>query len=144
MAVFAAAFFFVSLGGIAALFVLKFREAAAGAAIVPETLREAGDERALELKDRLRQMRERIATVPPRFVRASRIVLHDAALGVAALARGLERLAHSLADRVSHKHHFERRETSNDFLRQVSGFRDEHVATATPEDAGVEAERFHS
>ena len=133
MAVFAAALLVLSLGGIAALFALKYREAAAGAALVPETLREAGDERALELKDRLAQLRASLATVPPRLMRAARVVLHDGALGVAALARGLERTAHALADRVSHKHHFERRETSNDFLRQVSEYRHESAEAPVSE-----------
>jgi len=49
--------------------------------------------------------------------------VREAALGLAASARYLERQAHRLADLVSHKRGFERRETKSEFLKQVTDFK---------------------
>jgi hypothetical protein len=119
MAALAAIVFILSLVGIALLFALKYREESAGRILMPEAIREVGDERALAFKDFLAQCRTEASQWAPRLARASRLAMHDAALGVAAFARYLESQSHRLADRISHKHRFERRETSNDFLKQV-------------------------
>lgn len=127
MALAAGIAFALSLAGIAVLFLLKHREVQAGEAFMPETLRDAGDVHALAFKEFLGQCRTEAALWPPRFVRASRFVLRDAALSVAVLARFVERQSHALADRVSHKHRFERRESANTFLKQVGEVKhDEH------------------
>ena len=61
----------------------------------------------------------------PRAVLLSRFLVHEAALGIARAARYSERQAHRLADMVSHKRGFERRETRSEFLRKVSEGREE-------------------
>lgn len=129
MAAFAAVVFMLSLAGISLLFAMKHREERAGRILVPEAIREVGDERALAFKDFLAQCRTEASQWPPRLARASRLAAHDAALGVAAFARFLERQSHHLADRISHKHRFERRETSSDFLKQVGDYK---VGTEAP------------
>lgn len=111
-----------SLLGIAAMFAMKYREVRAGRVLVP-TLREAGDEHALAFKDFLASIRGEAATWPHRALIALRGLAHALALSIAALARLIERQAHRYADLVSHKHHFERRETSSDFLKRVSDFK---------------------
>lgn len=113
-----------SLLGIAVMFAMKYREVRAGRVLVP-TLREAGDERALAFKGFLASIRAEAATWPARAVIALRHLAHSLALSIAALARVIERQAHRWADLASHKHHFERRETSSDFLKRVSDFKNE-------------------
>jgi hypothetical protein len=123
MVSFAAILFGVSLCGIALLFAHKYREEHAGHVLVSETLREAGDERALALKDFLALCRAEAATWPPRFLVWLQGRAHASALGVAVVARSVERFAYHLADRFSHKHHFERREPQSEFLKKVSDFK---------------------
>jgi hypothetical protein len=72
------------------------------------------------MKELLLAARVDLAKVPPELLRFSRIALHEAALGFAYLARLAERRAHRIADFVSHKRHYERRETRSEFLKKVS------------------------
>lgn len=118
----AAGVFGVSLLGIATLFAIKYREVRAGHILVP-MLREAGDEQALAFKGFLSRRREQAAMLPPRAAHALRRLMHSSALSVATFARFVERHAHRLADRASHKYRFERRESSNDFLRKVRDYK---------------------
>ncbi len=111
-----------SLLGIAAMFAVKYRELRAGRVLVP-SLREAGDERALALKGFLASCRAEAATWPSRAVIGLQGFAQALALSIAALARIIERQAHRWADLASHKHRFERRETSSDFLKRVSDFK---------------------
>ena len=122
MMVFAGIVFSLSLIGIIALFVFKHREERAGYVFAP-ALKEKGDDHALNLKMFLARCRAESSTWVPRAAFLSRVLLHRAALGIASLARTIERQAHRLADLVSHKHGFERRETRSDFLRQVSEYK---------------------
>ena len=111
--------FFISLVGILVLFYVKHLEVARARAISPN-LREKADEYALDLKAVLSRSRFEVAKILPLMVR---ILLHfarEGALGLAALARLGERKAYDLADLVSHKHRFERRETKSEFLKQVA------------------------
>jgi len=112
-------FLIFSIAGIAGLFTLKNWEGNRGRAFAP-SLRSSADMRALELKGFLLWSRREIGELPPLLVRLARVGVHDLALGFAALASWLERQAHRLADLVSHKHRFERRESRNEFLRRVS------------------------
>lgn len=115
----AAVVFIVSLLAILALFLVKNREERTGRQFAPQVRRHM-DHRADELKVLMTRGRAELAKLPPEIVYLSRLAVHDLALGAAALARTLEQQAHRLADLVSHKHHFERRETTNEFLKQVS------------------------
>lgn len=119
---FAIGTFFVSLGGIGVLFALKYWEMRRGAAFLP-TVRARADVQAAKLKDLASAAWLDLAKIPPMTLRAVRVIIHEAALGMAALARTSERQAHRLADFVSHKRGFERRETRSEFLRKVGEHR---------------------
>lgn len=129
MAPFATVLFVASLGGIAALFGIKYREEHAGESILPGFVRRSGDEHALALKELLARIRAEAATWPPRFLMWLRRIARILALSVAALARLVERNAYRLADRFSHKHYFERREPQSDFLKKVGDFKNGGDAT---------------
>ena len=109
----------ISIVGLAALFYIKHWEEKNARIFVP-ALRLAADGQALELKALLMSLRSEFRKIGPTSIRIGRVLLHDLALSLAALSRASERQAHRLADLVSHKHRFERRETKNDFLKQVS------------------------
>lgn len=111
--------FFASLVGIIALFAVKYWEIRAERVIAPE-IRERADERAREFKAALLRARREAAKLPPSLLTVVRYVIHEAALGLAKLARTLERKAHDVADFVSYKRGFERRQTNSQFLKQVS------------------------
>ena len=111
--------FFVSLLGIAGLFGLKYWELSRER-IIAENLRARGDRRAEQLKELMIAAEADLEKLPPTLLRLTRILIHEAALAFAALARLLERGAHRLADLVSHKRGFEKRDTRSEFLRKVS------------------------
>ncbi len=117
--VFAATVFFISFLSIVSLFALKYWELRNERVIAP-ILRAKFDARALHLKDLLAAARVDLAKIPPLTLRLTRILIHEAALGLAVLARITERQLHRLADLVSHKHRFEKRETRSEFLKKVS------------------------
>jgi hypothetical protein len=117
--VFAGILFALSLLGIAALFALKRWEMARERVLLPH-LRARGDVRAQQLKELATAARMDLAKIPPEAVRTARIMVHEGALAFAALARFLERQAHRLADFVSHKRGFEKRETRSEFLKKVA------------------------
>ncbi len=115
----AAILFFASLAGIALLFALKHWEMGTERIIAP-AVRSSADRHALRFKDMLEKGRGELEKLPPALVHVTRFGIHELALGIASLARILERQAHRLADMVSHKHRFERKETKNGYLKQVS------------------------
>lgn len=108
----------VSILGLSLLFYIKHWEERNARIFIPD-LRLAADQKALELKTILQKAQGEFRKLGPTLIRFSRTLLHDLALYLAALSRASERQAHRLADMVSHKHRFERRETKSDFLRQV-------------------------
>ncbi len=116
---FAAAIFFVSIAGIVGIFVLKSRELRTNRVFAP-SLREKMDIRALQAKELLAAARVDLAKLPPTLLHLSRFLVHELALGLAVLARMLEKQMHRLADLVSHKHRFEKRETRSEFLKKVA------------------------
>lgn len=105
------------------MFAFKHREVRAGRELLPSTLREKGDEQALAFKEFLGQMRGEARTWPAKLLVIGRVLARRAMLSLAVAARATERKAHLLADRLSHKHHFAPRESTNSFLRQVSDFK---------------------
>ena len=115
----AAIVFIVSLMGIAALFALKYRELRIGRVFFPE-LRRRSDVRAEQVRELAVAARMDLAKLIPEVIRMSRALIHEGALAFAALARFLERQAYRLADLVSHKRGFERRETRSEFLKKVA------------------------
>lgn len=110
--------FFIALVGLIALFALKRVEVRRGTVFLPEW-RAKADERSLQLKSAGIGLWADITKFPPVALRTSRFLVHETALGIAAFARMAERGAHRLADLVSHKRGFERRETRSEFLRKV-------------------------
>ena len=111
--------FFLSLLGIVSLFGLKHWEEKKQR-VVAQDMRIRADGRAIEFKTWLENSRGELKKLPPALLRLSNFAIHEAALGAAASARFIERQAHRLADMVSHKHHFERREPRSEFLKQMT------------------------
>src|SRR3989344_892136 len=111
--------FFFSLFAIAFLFALKSWEIRKER-IVFAPLREKADVRALQLKELLDAALLDLSKLPPGAVRLSSIAIHQLALGFATIARGAEGYAHQVADLVSYKHHFEKRDTRSEFLKKVA------------------------
>ena len=116
---FATIVFLVSLAGIILLFGLKYWENRRTRVVAP-LLREQLDTQAIHLKELMHAARADLGKVPPEVLRLSRIGVHKAALGLAALALMAEYRAHRVADLVSYKHRFEKRETQSEFLKKVS------------------------
>lgn len=117
----AAAIFFVSLIGIIILFGIKYWEVRNERPSISR-VRTRADVRALEIKAWLLHLRAELEKVPPSVVALGRFGVRDVALGIAGVARSIERQAHKLADLVSHKRHFERKESKNSYLKRVSDY----------------------
>jgi hypothetical protein len=115
----ALAIFLISLAGIVLLFAFKFWEVRRERVVAP-ALRARADERAQEFKTVLVRLRGEAEHFLPTLLRLFNGIIRIAALSAAGVARYIERELHRVADMVSHKRNFERRETQNDFLRQVS------------------------
>ncbi len=128
--------FFVSLSGIVLLFVLKYVEVNTRR-ILFAPLRERADVRALQLKELLDAARLDLSKIPPEVVRLSRIGIHQLALGFAAFARKTEGYAHQVADLVSYKHHFEKRDTRSEFLKKVAEHKNGNGGDADGSAAGL-------
>ena len=118
MEVFALSIFSISLLGTLALFALKRWEENRGAILMPAQRAQA-DQGALAFKSLLLHGKDEFKKLRPALVRVSRLLLHDTALGLAAFSRTCEQKAHAFADFVSHKRNFERKESTNEFLRKV-------------------------
>ena len=114
--------FFVSLLLIVLLFVLKRFEVRRGARI-GESFRAQADVGALRVKQWLEAGETFIENIPLYASALARYGVHIGALGFARAARGSAEQAHRLADLVSHKRNFERRETKSQFLRDVSEYK---------------------
>jgi hypothetical protein len=111
--------FFGSILGIVLLFGIKYWELRTQRVIATAT-RAAADEQALRFKALLLRSRIELSKLPPNMVYIGRLLLREIALGAAGLSRASERQAHRIADMVSHKHRFERREPRSDFLKQMN------------------------
>lgn len=119
MTILAACSFFVALFGLGGLFALKQREVTTGRVAMP-ALRSWADDRALSLKYQIAVLSNEISTWPAKISLIIRYLIHLSALELAKALRAGEMALHRLADRVSHKHHFERRETHSAFLKEVA------------------------
>ena len=119
MTLFAVIVFAFSFLSIVGLFGLKQWELHKDHTLVP-SLRGKVDVRALKFKELLAHSRASMERVPPPVVHLTSILIHKGALGFARGARLAERQAYRLADMVSHKHRFERRETQSEFLKKMS------------------------
>lgn len=120
--------FVVSLIGIVTLFCLKYWEMRTQKIVVSRA-RSKADVRALEIKAWIMHIRAEAEKLPPQILSLSRYGVRDLALAIAAFARGIEKQAHRIADLVSHKRHFERKESKNSYLKRV-----EDYETQTPEE----------
>jgi len=119
MAFGATIFLGTSILGLAALFALKWWELSRGVEYLTSYRRNA-DINALKLKSKLFLIGEWVQDVPNKSVLILRVLVHAGAVGFAQAARGAEAQAHHVADLVSHRHRFERRETKSEFLKEVS------------------------
>lgn len=97
-----------------------------------EGLRARADVGALRVKSVLAMGESYLADMPFFLGALSRYFVHVGALSFARLARASAKRAHQLADFVSHKRGFERRETKSQFLRDVS-----EVKNGKSDDGGV-------
>lgn len=111
--------FGVSLCAIVLLFAFKAFEVRRAAA-TRAAWRDSADEFALRVKWMILVVEWYVARTPLFLTLLARWIVHMSALWFAGLAHGLANHAHRLADFVSHKRSFERRETRNQFLKQVS------------------------
>ncbi|OGG58397.1 hypothetical protein A2765_05615 [Candidatus Kaiserbacteria bacterium RIFCSPHIGHO2_01_FULL_56_24] len=119
MTLFAGIMFGLSLFGIVILFAIKRYELARGA-LVGGSWRGRADDFALRVKWAIMVIEWYLARTPIFVSVLVRYGVRMAALGFANLARTSEAQAHRLAEMVSHKRNFERRETRSEFLKQVS------------------------
>lgn len=115
----AVAGFAFSFIGLCALFALKYVEMQKSVVYFPEWRMEA-DRRARMAKATMRYLAMRLEQLPHDFILFLRMAVHVGAMLFARGARAAEQAAHQVADRVSHKHHFERGETHSEFLKSVS------------------------
>lgn len=111
--------FLLSLVCIVALFAGKYWELQRERVLL-SVWRQRLDIRAHQLKELMDAARIDVAKLPPEALRVSRITVHQLALGFAAFARTAEGYAHRLADVVSYKHRFEKRDTRSEFLKKVA------------------------
>ncbi len=118
--------FFTSLALIVALFAVTAIEAHTGVRLA-RSARARADRGALRIKEGLMHARDQLEALPPRLGHGALYVVAQSALVAASCARACENQAHRLADFVSAKRGFERRETTSTFLKQVPGFRNEKV-----------------
>lgn len=114
--------FFVSLSGILFLFILKSVEVRRNARFA-EGMRTRADHGAMRVKAVLETTEGYIENIPFFLGAFTRYGVHISALSFARLARVSEEQAHRLADLVSHKHRFERKETKSRYLKEVSGYK---------------------
>jgi hypothetical protein len=111
--------FILSLLGISGLFALKHWELAHATVLAP-TLRENADVRARLLKAQTLRFAAEAETWPPKAMLIARYLVHVAALEIGRWLHAGGEAMHRLADRLSHKHNFERRETQSRFLKEVA------------------------
>ncbi|MDO8481766.1 MAG: hypothetical protein Q7S75_01635 [bacterium] len=127
--------FFISLLGIAGLFGVKHWERGHERILYPN-LRDRADEEAAKIKLLVHMSKAELVKLPPHALIIAKSVIHAGALWIAHFARGMENRAHQLADLVSHKHRFEKRETRSEFLKQVGEHPLSNNNRAHPENNG--------
>lgn len=123
--------FGISLASLIVLFVIKAHEASHPSA-TRALWRDKADMFALEVKWVALVIEWYVSRLPLLMALISRRLVRSAALTFAHLARVSAEYAHRLADFVSHKHSFERRETKSDFLKQVTDHKNGNGAPPEP------------
>ncbi|MBP9669053.1 MAG: hypothetical protein KBE09_02070 [Candidatus Pacebacteria bacterium] len=113
------AVFSVTLLGITGLFGLRMWEVKRGARLL-ETTRAHADDLARYLKYLLQRFGAQMRRFPSLMLLITRYFIHLGAKAFARFARKMEEGAHQIADRMSHKHRFQRRESQNQFLKDVA------------------------
>ncbi|MEK7509435.1 MAG: hypothetical protein AAB605_01855 [Patescibacteria group bacterium] len=111
-----------SLLGVILLFALKRYESARHTTL-GGPWRAGLDVFALRVKRLVMIFEWYLARTPILFLTLVHLAVHTGALGFARLMRALEARAHELADFVSHKRNFERRETRSEFLKKVGEYK---------------------
>ena len=111
--------FGVSLSAIAILFLIKHVEERNAYVIAP-SIRAAADRSALRFKALLSVAEAKLEQMPPTTARMLRRILVLTAQSFGSALHRFGQQSHKLADLVSHKHNFERRETRSEFLKSVS------------------------
>ena len=114
------------LAALGALFYFKYREVTRGEVFLGN-LRDRADEKALIFKKELFALNTSSMYVPKRLVSISKKVGNVLAVKIAVVARLVERGAYKVADRLSHRHRFEKKATSSKFLKEVT----EHKTSLT-------------
>lgn len=110
--------FFISLVGLAGLFGFKHWEN--GREQMPwQDARRRIDERAHRTKEIMLVSAIELEKLPPYLLHVMRISIQRGAISFGYLAHWLGRRSHALADLVSHKHRFQRKETNSEFLKKV-------------------------
>jgi len=115
----AAVTFGVSLFGILLLFVMKKIEVSRGS-LIGGSARDSADLFALRVKWVFLVIEWYLSRLPDFLFLLSRHAVRAGALYLARAARYAEAQAYHLADFVSHKRNFERRETKSNYLKKVS------------------------
>ncbi len=111
--------FAFALVSILALLVLKYWESRRGVLILAP-LRRRADLQALRVQSVFGDSSTLLSNVPPFALRLVRMLLAFVMRSFARLAHAAGSRALWLADLVSHRHNFERRNTRSEFLKQVS------------------------
>ncbi len=109
----------VSIAGLVGLFALKRYEHTRGV-VYAAYARSVADAQARTLKEWIMFVQRSLHRVPALMLLIGRYLVHIGAKAFARLAKRMEKAAHDLADRVSHKHTFKRRVTRSKFLKQVT------------------------
>lgn len=111
--------FFTSLVLLGLLYTLKHFEMVRGVAYAPFA-RSRADDAARALKRQIERARMEISRLPPLAMYVTRFALHELALAAARLAKVAESQMHRVADTVSHKRAFEKREPRSEFLKRMN------------------------
>lgn len=115
--------FIASIVVLGALFTLKHIELQRGAAYMPH-IRARADQHALYIKTLCNKGLIYAEKLPQDMAVSIRFSVHMGAIMLAHIARAAEVGAHKLADRISHKHQFERGESRSEFLKSVREHKD--------------------
>ncbi len=114
----------LSLLGLTALFGAKWYEARVGHVLLPG-LRTRGDGIARSTKQTLLHVTEHVRHLPHTARIVVRYFVYLGAKATARFAQSLEHASHRVVEHISHKNRFERKATTNEFLKKVRERRNE-------------------
>ena len=118
---FAGTAFFLACAGIIGLFALKRWEEGHRRMVLPE-FRRGADEKSVKLKAMILASSRDLEKLPPLLLTIASALVRVLAIGFGHLAHWIGERSHALADLVSYKHRFERKETRSEFLKQVTDY----------------------